>query len=91
MEVICSSETSVDINGLHGVISQKIVLFKKNLDENNLSPCNILTWYAQNLKHKCYHTETLNANRIDNGRGIFCKSASEGRNLNSVTCGIRIL
>jgi hypothetical protein len=27
MEAICSSETSVDVNGLHGVISQKIVLF----------------------------------------------------------------
>jgi hypothetical protein len=26
MEAICSSETSVDFNGLHGVISQKIEL-----------------------------------------------------------------
>jgi hypothetical protein len=30
MEAICSSETSVD-NGLHGVISQKMVLFKEIL------------------------------------------------------------
>jgi hypothetical protein len=27
MEAICSSEMSVDFNGLHGVISQKMVLF----------------------------------------------------------------
>jgi hypothetical protein len=29
MEAVCSSETSVDFNGLHGVITQKIELFKE--------------------------------------------------------------
>jgi hypothetical protein len=28
MEAICSSETSIDFNGLHGVITQQIVVFK---------------------------------------------------------------
>jgi hypothetical protein len=39
MDAICSSETSVDLNGLHGVISQKMTLFITTaVRTSNLTP-----------------------------------------------------
>jgi hypothetical protein len=51
MEAICSSETSTDLHGLHGVASQRIELFtdtavRTSNAAENLSVSNILQWSA---------------------------------------------
>jgi hypothetical protein len=57
MEAMCSSRTSVDtLNGLHGVISQKMVLFTRDLmsDWEKIQVVN-MNMTIFNAGHECGH------------------------------------
>jgi hypothetical protein len=49
MEVVCSSETSVDFNGLHGVICQKTILFCYSW--HGIIENDVRIWCLQYVRH----------------------------------------
>jgi hypothetical protein len=51
MEATCYSETSVDFNGLHGVVSQKVKLFEPNVDCSRFKCDPYCKWALTSLIH----------------------------------------